>query len=232
MNDTHQHITDKLSDYLDNELDAVERQAVEAHLAAYGTCRAVLSQLRALVEQARHLPGQVPAGELWDGVAARIEPRGAVAVPFAPRQRRTFAFTVPQLAAAGVALMVLSGGLVHFARSATPGESISEIVVDSPERAEDGGSNGTLSPVVLTDPRYEDAVQDLERTLADGRGRLDPETVRVLEQNLATIDKAIAQSRQALEADPGNIFLNTHLMSARQRKLALLRRATALTTGS
>ena len=90
----------------------------------------------------------------------------------------------------------------------------------------------TLSPVVLTDPRYEDAVQDLERTLADGRGRLDPETVRVLEQNLATIDKAIAQSRQALEADPGNIFLNTHLMSARQRKLALLRRATALTTGS
>jgi hypothetical protein len=56
--------------------------------------------------------------------------------------------------------------------------------------------------------------------------------VRVLEQNLATIDKAIAQSRQALEGDPGNTFLNSHLISARQRKLALLRRATALTTGS
>jgi hypothetical protein len=221
-----------LSDYLDDELDAVERQAVDEHLAGCGTCRTVLSQLRALVEQARHLPGQIPANELWDGVAARIESRGDVVVPFATRQRRTVAFTVPQLAAAGIALMVLSGGLVQFARSGAPGHSTTEIARDGQDSVSDGGSGVTISPVALADPRYEDAVQDLERTLADGRGRLDPETVRVLEQNLATIDKAIAQSRQALEADPGNIFLNSHLISARQRKLALLRRATALTTGS
>ena len=228
MDDAHHHITDKLSDYLDDELEAGERQAVDEHLAVCGTCRTVLSQLRALVEQARHLPGQLPANELWHGVASRIDSRGAVVVPFAPRQRRTFAFTVPQLVAAGVALMVLSGGLVHFARYSEPGSPATEIARES----SDDGSGGTVSPIVLADPRYEDAVQDLERTLAEGRGRLDPETVRVLEQNLATIDKAIAQSRQALEGDPGNTFLNSHLISARQRKLALLRRATALTTGS
>ena len=54
----------------------------------------------------------------------------------------------------------------------------------------------------------------------------------MLEQNLQTIDGAIEQSRRALEADPANAFLNRHLESARQRKLALLRRATALTIGS
>jgi hypothetical protein len=87
-------------------------------------------------------------------------------------------------------------------------------------------------PVALVDPQYDGAVADLERTLAEGRDRLDPETIRVLEQNLDAIDKAIDQCRRALEADPANSFLNNHLVSARQRKLALLRRATALTTGS
>jgi hypothetical protein len=54
----------------------------------------------------------------------------------------------------------------------------------------------------------------------------------VLEENLATIDLAIEQCRRALEADPANAYLTSHLASARQRKLALLRRATALTAGS
>ena len=226
MDDAHHTVTDKLSDYLDDELEAVERQAVDEHLAACGECRQVLAELRTIVDRARHLPASAPAGELWEGVAARIQPHAATVVAFpAGRQRRTFAFTAPQLAAAGIALMVLSGGLVHFARDGAPATEIAR-------ESNDAGSGGTISPIALADPRYEDAVQDLERTLAEGRGRLDPETVRVLEQNLATIDKAIAQSRQALESDPGNIFLNSHLISARQRKLALLRRATALTTGS
>ncbi|HEY7058332.1 MAG TPA: hypothetical protein VH458_17495, partial [Vicinamibacterales bacterium] len=58
--------------------------------------------------------------------------------------------------------------------------------------------------------------------------QLDPETVRILEANLQAIDQAIDQSRRALEADPANIYLYNHLAEARQRKLALLRRASAL----
>ena len=50
----------------------------------------------------------------------------------------------------------------------------------------------------------------------------------MLEENLLAIDRAIEQSRAALTKDPANRFLNTHLASARQRKLALLRSATAL----
>jgi hypothetical protein len=86
--------------------------------------------------------------------------------------------------------------------------------------------------VAIVDPTYNDAVADLERRLSEGRGRLDPVTVRVLEQNLSAIDRAIDECLRALEADPANAFLNNHLVDARQRKLALLRRASALTTGS
>ena len=54
------------------------------------------------------------------------------------------------------------------------------------------------------------------------------ETVRVLENNLREIDRAIDQCRAALAADPASVYLNSHLANAQRRKLALLRRAAAL----
>jgi hypothetical protein len=47
---------------------------------------------------------------------------------------------------------------------------------------------------------------------------------------LKSIDDAIDQCRRALQADPSNVYLNTHLADARQRKLVLLRRAAAAAT--
>lgn len=223
---THDTITTQLSDYLDGELTPMEHAAVDNHLAQCPECREVLEDLRALVAAAKRLPGALPERELWEGIEGRIDAPRSPLLPFGAAASRRFAFTLPQLAAAGIALMVLSGGLVYLAR---PGEAPATTAgVESRVDA----ARMTVSPVSAADPQYEDAIGDLERTLAAGRSRLDPETVRVLEQNLETIDRAIAQSRQALEADPGNVFLNSHLLSARQRKLTLLRRATALTTGS
>jgi tetratricopeptide (TPR) repeat protein len=80
-------------------------------------------------------------------------------------------------------------------------------------------------PVSYADPHYDEAIADLQQTLQDGRSQLDPETIRIIEVNLDAIDKAIDQCRQALAADPANLYLHNHLAEARQRKLALLRRA-------
>lgn len=222
MSTTHESISDRLSEYVDGELTPMEMAGVERHLASCEECRAVVVDLRAIVTAARRLPGVPPERELWDGISPRIE--GTNVTGFRARVRQRISFTLPQLAAAGIALMVASGGLAYLMRPEPPA------VGAIPGPADSGRWDAT--PVALVDPQYDGAVADLERTLADGRNHLDPETVRVLEQNLATIDKAIDDCRRALEADPANSFLNTHLISARQRKLALLRRATALTTGS
>ena len=64
--------------------------------------------------------------------------------------------------------------------------------------------------------------------LRDQRDRLDPRTVVVIERNLAVIDDAIRQAQEALDADPANTFLNSHLADARRRKIELLRRATSI----
>jgi hypothetical protein len=215
----HRAYTDRLSDYIDGELDARERGDLDQHLAGCDECRTIVNQLRAIAARAGSLTDRAPDRDLWAGVAARI----------GQKQPRRFAFTLPQLAAAGIALMVLSGGMMWLARTGDPRVDFPPVAATLPEPA--SGRSG-VAPVLLGDRQYEGAVEDLERILSEGRSRLDPETVRILEQNLKAIDAAIDQSRLALEKDPANTFLNNHLAAAQQRKLALLRRATALTAGS
>jgi len=66
-------------------------------------------------------------------------------------------------------------------------------------------------------------IQLLEGLLVERRNALEPETVRVVEENLAIIDAAVAQARAAVERDPASGFLNERLESALQKKVQLLR---------
>jgi hypothetical protein len=99
----------------------------------------------------------------------------------------------------------------------------------APQAAVIENVNPALVPIDLADAKYDQAVADLQEALKAGRSRLDPETIKVLEASLASIDQAIEQSQRALAADPANTYLYSHLAAARQRKLALLRRVNALT---
>ena len=207
--------TDRLSAYLDLELPAAERAALEAHLAGCAACRGTLDELQRVVAQARGLEDRPPTHDLWTGVARRIRPEPV------RRPARRFAFSMPQLLAASIALIMLSSGAVWLSlRSGTKVQ-----VAQTP---------ATVVPTNVawsSDPQYDAAIAQLRAALDAGRhtGRLDSTTVRVLERNLGVIDTAIAQARRALAADPGSAYLNHHLADTMQRKLELLRQATALT---
>ena len=222
---TTDDFTDRLSEYLDDELSPHERTVIEVHLASCAECRSTLEALRAIVSNAGQLTDSPPKSELWSGIAARIavpEWRVARASPFRRLISSRLSFTLPQLAAAGLALMVLSGGLVWMARSGDPRADFAPISADTESRTP------AAAPAMSADPHYDGAVAELERTLKAAQTRLDPATVRVLEENLATIDRALEQSGQALATDPANVYLNRHLADVRQRKLTVLLRATAL----
>jgi len=230
---------DRLSEYLDADEDmtATERAAIEAHLVTCASCRTTLAELREVAARAASLPIVPPAADLWEGVAARLESRSSVR-PFQRAATRRFSFTLPQLIAAGLALMVLSGGMVWIARLGDPRTNLPAVVasVDPPPTPAPTATPVEEEPshVVrtnLADARYDAAIADLEKTLAAGRDRLDPETIRTIENNLLSIDRAIEQSRKALREDPSNVYLNNHFNESRNRKLALLRRVTALAMG-
>jgi len=224
---THDAVIDRLSEYLDGEdMSTADRAAVDAHLAVCSECRTTLDELRAVASLARQLPDSGPSTELWPGVIDRIETTSRI-VSFAPAPRRRFTFTLPQLVAASLALMVLSGSMVWIARSDNPSARFPPVVaLVAP--GNDVTETPVFAPASFVDMYYDQAVADLEKTLADGRNRLDPETVRIIKENLLSIDQAIEQSKKALRADPANVYLNTHFAAYRNRKLALLRRATAL----
>ena len=219
--------TDRLSEYVDGEMPEGERVTLEAHLQSCVQCAAIVSDLRRVVRRARTLKPHTPPRDLWPAIAQRIGATTPMPDVVDLSSRRTAAkrwtFSLPQLAAAGIALMALSGGTTWILSTSAGPDSVPTVAVNpSATPAISVGTRPTASQ------SYAAAVADLEQVLAQGRGKLDSTTVKVIEQNLAAIDRAIAEAQQALEADSANLYLNTHLAETMRRKLDLLRQAAAL----
>ena len=87
----------------------------------------------------------------------------------------------------------------------------------------------SVSAEDFAEPRYDAAVADLREALAAGSGVLDTATIRILDENLELIDRAIVEARLALEADPSNVYLSTRIKGHMQKKLTLLRQAVLAT---
>jgi len=214
--------TDRLSEYLDGELEPAERAALERHLVSCAACRSTLDELREVVARAGALSPRPPGSDLWPGIEPRLDPIESVVTPFQPRVTRRVSFTLPQLAAAGLALMVMSAAgmwVLEHGGHATEAPPVAAATEPDPS---------TLPVSSTADPRYDEAIADLEQALTAGRSQLDAETIAILQANLKAIDKAINDSREALAADPANVYLHSHLAETRQRKLALLRRGVGL----
>lgn len=215
--------TNKLSDYLDDELSPSDKRALEAHLTTCAACGRTLDELRRVVARAGALEDRPPAKDLWNGVARRI----GVTVPanvidITEKRRRRFAYTGPQLAAAAMLLVAASGTGVWalMQQNAQPTTVATQPVVSSP-----------ASPIAWVDSTqrvFDASVAELRQVLETGRDQLDTATVRILEENLRIVDQAIAQARAALAADPGSAYLSSHLVHTMRMKLELLRRVQSI----
>ena len=251
------HWTDRLSEYLDGDMSPVDHAACDAHLASCDTCREVLGELQMVITTAHDDAAQEPGADLWPGILQRIQDAPAeagagglattpeleahgVVHDFAGRElivqrdrasarsSGQFVFTLPQLALAASLLIAVSAGVSYLAA----GRALSRPVAqEAPVQAFAEPvmpASADLERANFADAQYDEAVADLENILADLRDELNPQTVMVIERNLASIDQAIREARAALDADPANTFLNSHLADARRKKLDLLRRATMI----
>ena len=228
-----EHPAEALSAYLDGDLDAAGRAAVEAHLDGCGECRAIVDDLRTLRARARSWAERDRLGRRARVGGRRRPDRRAGA------RRRPGAAVVPPALVGGD--RGTGAWRRRWSRRVTAGvmwRSAPDAVVPDagpePVRAElepGGIPEGAVTNVSFADAQFDAAVADLERVLREQRDSLNPRTVLVLERNLQIIDDAIREARAALDGDPANAMLNAHLARARQRKLDLLRRAALITEG-
>lgn len=227
--------TELISDYLDGTLDPGTHRQVERHVAGCTECAALLSDFERVVGRARVLveDDTPPAEDLWPGIEARLRraanaplpvPVMITAVPERRSLKPRISFTIPQLAAACLAVVALSTAGAFWIRGSIDKKEAS--LAQNPSV-----SQQLPAPAAATMTESQDAIKDVEhlkQILASRRNELNPATVAALESSLRSIDSAIRQAQLALAADPKNPYLRDHLDDTMRRKVDLVRRATML----
>ncbi len=230
---------ERLSEYLDGDLEAADHAALETHLAECADCRETLDDLIELVALAGQLEDREPEHDLWPAIRDRVRNTGSLGVAPSPdrhRAPRRVSFSLPQLAAACIACTLLAGGTVWFLgapreRPLAVTDQAPVLVTPPavvPESAPIGAAATPRIASTLAATQYDSAIADLERILAEGRDQLAPVTIAILEKNLAIIDQAIDEARSAVAADPANLYLTNYLADTMKRKLELLRYTTSI----
>jgi len=175
---------------------------------------------------------ELPSRDLWQDVAARIAaaPSSASTTPMTSLSTgRRLTFSPAALVLAASLLIAVTSGLTWLvARQPAGGNATTAGPVIQAYGLPDESTSGQIVPANFADAQFNAAVTDLEQILRDERDRLDPRTVLVIERNLKAIDDAIQEARMALNNDPANPYLNSHLADARRRKIDLLRHAMTL----
>ena len=186
-----------------------------------------------IVAEARRLPPLTPSRDLWPDIEARLGDQvgGQGRTEAAPSFRvlRWTARPVVRMAMAASVLIAVTAGITwQLARRGTDPSIAATPAPATPVAGTTPVQRVSLDQAVAT---MDVEIAQLEDLLQSRRTLLDPRTVQVLETNLALIDRAIAESRAALTADPASGFLATQYTRAYITKLTLLRDAASLPTG-
>jgi hypothetical protein len=213
----------RLDDYVDGVLDDDDAAAVEQHLASCAACRAAEQSTRRLLAHAAALPRSVaPARDLWPDVERTIA-RPGLAGRLAWRQPWG-------LAAAAAAFVAVLAGVVWRSE---PVGGVRTVAIPA-------AAGPSLEPAVIVpvaDPtlaeaerEYEAAAKTLLAVLAQRRSRLAADDLARVEDNVAVIDRALAEVREALAKDPVSPELNRMLVATHRKKVDVLRRVVRLST--
>jgi tetratricopeptide (TPR) repeat protein len=216
-----------LHDALDAPLPPAEATALAAHLDTCGACRDLEADLHLVREATESLDPPIVSSAGWTSLAAQLEREGLIASASAGatatstrsswRGYAVLALAASLLAGVGAALVwrasdrVAPPAVVTATAPAAPGNARDPRAVEAIE-----------IELRLAAEHYEKAITALEGLAAEDRNRIDPAVAQVVERNLGLIDIAIADSRKALQGQPGSLVLQASLFDAYRQKVTLL----------
>jgi hypothetical protein len=215
----------RLDEYVDGRLPERELHELELHVAGCAECRNEERRLRALLAHAAALPKEMdPPRDLWPSIAEEIARRQRE--PRVLRWARSVTWKPALFATAAALTVALAAVLVNLDRfrgeSAGPGAAMTG--------EQQPVSAGDAPHLQAAETDFLRATEQLTAALNQRRASLPPETQKVVDENLRTIDDALVQLRQALDKDPENPKLNRMLASTYSKKVDFLRLLLKLNT--
>lgn len=232
-----------LDDLVDGALSVSARTRADEHLLGCPSCRLLVADLRRIRETARKLPPMTPPAHLWASVQQRLDEedrraaRASEPEPVRDKAAWWRAWLVPSLATAALLVMAVSTALylrpaspVPTATTASaPAATGTVTAASQPAHASDEKLVQSIeSELQLAAGHYEKAITGLEQAAREGQGALDPTVAAVLQKNLEVTDRAIAESRAALTAQPTSVMAATSLFGALRSKVDLLQETVRL----
>ena len=221
-----------LAAMVDEAPEPRDRRRVDAHLAGCAACRELLADLQAIRSLAATLEPLEPPPRVWRDVRRRVAAEGRAPRVAARWWSRWSVGGAGPIRAAGLWSRWSVGGT---ALAAAAGIVLAVVLAGNPDPVRSPAwdmPGGTVLPTAAGglepfEPAYVSAIRDLEQ-LAGARPPVHPAVQTILAGNLAVVDRAIAESRSALEVAPGSEVARDRLRAGLARKLALLRTSAAL----
>ena len=202
---------DVLDDYVDGARaadggrDPHSRLAsFEAHLTGCARCQSLVADFTTIRNTAGALEGHLPPPRLWARIESSVED-----------DHNSFSAWLPVAVAASLALLI--GGAAWIGWREAP-----------PPAAENASASQADAGITIAEAHYEQAIAGLQQMADAQNTQLDPDTLAVLRQNLAVIDRAIMESRAALANEPASAPAQESLLDALDTKVALLQDTVAL----
>lgn len=202
---------DKLSDYLDNDLNDRERTKIEAHLKTCPPCAVLRDDLARIIEASGQLPLHTPSRNVWERIHAEIAAESnVVAGPQSWWDRfgkRTFnvSFSGRQLAASAAAVVIAVSAFWTI-RAAGP--------TALPAGSADWGNFSTATGKVDATPlaqanaqreaelnQLKSTVDEMARLVSQHQSKWSTELRETFQKKVAELDTRIGDSERAFASD-------------------------------
>ena len=213
-----EHCADRLGDAVDGTLSVEERAQVDEHCRGCEACRHLLNDLLEIRATAASLALPTPSPEVWDAIYASIQHRDkpGFAALWRPGPRHVWL----RYGTVAAALVLMLGAAVWFDLRPKLGPTSEQSAADL--------SRAALTELQLAEQHYLKAIRSLEQLAANRDRTLDPAVAASIAQSLESIDRAISDSRAALESEPQSLVAQASLLEALRTKVTLLQETVSL----
>jgi hypothetical protein len=198
---------ERLSEYLDGELDAAARAELERHLETCPSCQEDLAGLKQVVARLDAAPQAEPAQDLWPSLQGRIQAD--------PRQETQTA-RWPERWLPAAAVLAATVFLWVWWMNAGPGRTPSTGTGTAPQMEIATAGRAALAP-------YRQAVEEWRRTV--NLALLPEPLASSLQTDLDVYDQAVAQGLAILDENPDDVEWTGYMIHVLQAQARLLVRA-------